>query len=70
MRRSKILPATMAAEFALAAPGTAFASPGEHENDHDRAAVLGVTTSVAQAIAAAEQQSGARSTPSIRSRRR
>lgn len=58
MFRSKILPATMAAVIALGASGAAFAASSENENGQEIAAVLGAKTSVAQAIAAAEQQTG------------
>ncbi len=58
MFRSKILPATMAAAIAVGATGMAFASSGENEHSREIAAVLGAKTSIAQAIAAAERQSG------------
>lgn len=58
MFRSKTLPAAMAAMIALGAAGTAFASPGE--NSREIAAVLGAKTSITQAIAIAERQSGGR----------
>lgn len=60
MFRSKMLPAAMAAVIAVGATGSAFASPGENENDREIAAVLGAKTSITQAIAAAEKQSGGR----------
>lgn len=58
MVHSKILPATMAVVFVLAATGAAFAATGESENNREIAAVLGAKTSLAQAIAAAEQRTG------------
>jgi len=60
MIRSKILPATMAAVFALGTAGAAFASSGEHGDGREIAAVLDAKISVAEAIAAAEQHSGGR----------
>lgn len=60
MFRSKIFPAAMAAAIAVGAAGTAFASSGENENDREIAAALGAKTSITEAIAAAEQQSGGR----------
>lgn len=60
MLRSKILPATMAAVFAIVTGGAALAASGENENGQEIAAVIGAKTSVAQAIAAAEQKTGGR----------
>lgn len=60
MFRSRFLPVTMAAVFALGASGAAFAAAGEKENGQEIAAVLAAKTSVAQAIGAAEQQTGGR----------
>ena len=60
MIRSKILPAAMAAVFALGATGSALASSEEHEGGREVAAALAAKTSVAEAIAAAEQHSGGR----------
>jgi uncharacterized membrane protein YkoI len=50
----------MAAVFALGTSGAAFAATGENENGQEAAAVLGAKTSVGQAIAAAERQTGGR----------
>ncbi len=60
MFRSKTIPATIAAMFILGASGAAFAAAGENENGQEIAAVLGAKTSAAQAIAAAEKQTGGR----------
>ncbi len=60
MFHSKFIPATMAAVVALGATQAAFAKSEEHENGQEIAAVLGAKTSVAQAIAAAEQKTGGR----------
>lgn len=60
MFRSKMLPATMAAVIAIGATGAALAATGENENGQEMTAVLGAKTSIAQAIAAAEQQTGGR----------
>lgn len=60
MIRSKMLPAAMAAVFALGTGGAAFASSGDHEDGREIAAVLAAKTTVAEAIAAAEQHSGGR----------
>lgn len=60
MFRYRILPAALATAIAFGASGTAFASPGETENSKEIASVLGAKTSIAQAIAAAEQQTGGR----------
>ncbi len=60
MFRSKFVPATMAAVIALGASGAAFAASGENESGQEIAAVLGAKTSVTQAIAAAEKQTGGR----------
>lgn len=60
MFRSKLLAATMAAVFALGAGGATLAANGENEHGREIAAVLGAKTSIAQAIAAAEQQTGGR----------
>lgn len=60
MPRFRLIPAAMAAVLVLGASGTAFAESGEHENAKEMAAVLGAKTSVAQAIAAAEQKTGGR----------
>lgn len=63
MFHSKILPATMAAVITLGATtGIAYAGnrerSGETENAQELAAVLNAKTSLAQAIAAAEQETG------------
>ena len=63
MLRSKMVPAAMAAVIALgAASGIAHASDngrsGENDRAQERAAILGAKTSIAQAIAAAEQETG------------
>lgn len=63
MLRSRVIPAAMAAAIALgAASGIAHArdSGGSGENDRaqERAAVLNAKTSIVQAIAAAEQETG------------
>ena len=63
MLRSKIVPAAMAAFIALgAASGLAYASDngrsGESGGAQERAAALSAKTSIAQAIAAAEQETG------------
>lgn len=62
MRNSRLIPAAIAAILALGAAGTAFAESGEHENGEKKemTAVVGAKTSVAQAIAAAEQKTGGR----------
>lgn len=60
MFRSRIIPAAMVAVMAMGAAGTVFAESGEHENSKEVTAVLGAKTSVAQAIAAAEQKTGGR----------
>lgn len=60
MFRSRIIPATMTALFALGATGSAFASSGEHEHGREAAAILAAKTSIAQAIAVAEQKTGGR----------
>jgi uncharacterized membrane protein YkoI len=54
MIRSKILPAAMAAVFALGATGSALASSEEHEGGREIAAALAAKTS----IATAEQHTG------------
>lgn len=56
----KVIPAALAAVVALGATQAAFAKSEEHENGKEIAAVLGAKTSVAQAIAAAEQKTGGR----------
>lgn len=62
MRNSRLIPTAIAAILALGAAGTAFAESGEHENGEKKemTAVVGAKTSVAQAIAAAEQKTGGR----------
>jgi len=60
MLHSKILPATMAAVFVLGATGAAFASSEDHEGGREIAAALDAKTSVVEAIAAAERQTGGR----------
>jgi len=60
MFRSMIFSAAMAAMIAVGTTGTAFASPSEDENAREIAAVLGTKTTLAAAIAAAEQQTGGR----------
>ncbi|MEQ8693971.1 MAG: PepSY domain-containing protein [Gammaproteobacteria bacterium] len=60
MLRSKIIPATMAAVIALGVTGGAFAASGGSDNTQEIAAALGAKTSITQAIAAAEQQTGGR----------
>jgi uncharacterized membrane protein YkoI len=60
MFHSKILPAALAAVIAVGASGAAFAATGGNEEGQETAAVLGAKTSVAQAVAAAEQQTGGR----------
>jgi uncharacterized membrane protein YkoI len=60
MYRFKILPATLATVVALGTAGMAIASTGEKENSQEITAVLGAKTSIAQAIASAEQQTGGR----------
>jgi uncharacterized membrane protein YkoI len=57
---SRIVPAALAAVFALAAGGAAFASAEEHEGGREIAAVLAARTSAAEAIATAEQRTGGR----------
>lgn len=60
MLRSKIIPAAMVAVIALGGAGAAFAGSGEKETDEKQevAAVVNAKTSLAQAIATAEQQTG------------
>jgi uncharacterized membrane protein YkoI len=67
MLRSKFIPAAMVAVFAVTGAGAAFADGGSHrERGRDRAknaqaeitAVLNAKTSLVQAIAAAEKQTG------------
>ncbi len=58
MLRTRILPAAMAAAIAVGASGAAFAATDEKEDAQDIAAVLNAKTSLAEAIAAAEQQVG------------
>lgn len=65
MLRSKLLPAAMAAALALGSTaGIAFAAnnnhgrSGEPEEAQEAAAVINAKTSLAQAIASAEQQTG------------
>ncbi|MBY0508857.1 MAG: PepSY domain-containing protein [Rhodospirillaceae bacterium] len=60
MFRSKLLPATMVALFALGTSGATLAASGDNEHGPEVAAVLGAKTSIVQAIAAAEQQTGGR----------
>ena len=60
MSRSKLIPATMAAIIALATAGAALAATGEQENTAEMSAILGAKTSLAEAIATAEKQTGGR----------
>lgn len=60
MIRTKLIPVTMAAALALGAASATYASSGENENAKEVSAVLSAKTSVSQAIAAAEQQTGGR----------
>lgn len=60
MFRTKLVPATMAAVIALGTAGAAFASSGEKENANEISAVLNAKTSISQAVAAAEKQTGGR----------
>lgn len=58
MLRTKMLPAAMAAAIAVGAGGAAFAATHDREDAKDIAAVLNAKTSLAEAIATAEQQVG------------
>jgi uncharacterized membrane protein YkoI len=60
MRRSKIIPAAMAAVIVLGSTGAAFSAKAETETHRQQEinAVLKAKTSLAQAIAAAEQDTG------------
>jgi uncharacterized membrane protein YkoI len=60
MRRSKIIPAAMAAVIVLGGTGVAFSANAETETNRQQeiSAVLKAKTSLAQAIAAAEQETG------------
>lgn len=58
MLRSRILPIAVAAVVSLGAAGAAYAGNGEKENTGELAVVLAAKTSIAQAIAKAEQQTG------------
>jgi uncharacterized membrane protein YkoI len=60
MHRFHIRSAIMAAVIIIGGTGGAFATGGENENGHEAAAVLGAKTSLAQAVAAAEQHTGGR----------
>lgn len=60
MFRTTLLAATTAGMVILTASGAAFAHSGEHENGGEVSAVLAAKTSVSQAIATAEQQTGGR----------
>lgn len=60
MFRTKLVPATMAAVIALGTAGAAFASSGEKENANEISAVLNAKSSISQAVAAAEKQTGGR----------
>ncbi|MEQ8345933.1 MAG: PepSY domain-containing protein [Sneathiellaceae bacterium] len=60
MIRSKILPAAMAAALVVGASGAAFAGDSKHEmsDAQEAATILAAKTSLSQAIAVAEQQTG------------
>jgi uncharacterized membrane protein YkoI len=60
MRRSKIIPAAMAAVIILGSAGVALSANAETETSRQQeiSAVLKAKTSLAQAIAAAEQETG------------
>lgn len=60
MFRSKIIPATLAVTVALGGAAAAFAANGANQDDEQQeaAAVLNAKTSLARAIAAAEQHTG------------
>ena len=60
MNRSRTLSAIAAAVIAFGASGAALASPKGGEEAQEIATVLGAKTSIAQAIAAAEQKTGGR----------
>lgn len=57
---SKIAPAALAVLVALGSTGAASADTGEHESAGEIAAVMAARTSVGQAIAAAERETGGR----------
>lgn len=58
MLRSRILPIPMVAAIALGGAGAAFAGEKEVDEQQEITTVLSAKTSLAQAIAAAEQQTG------------
>lgn len=60
MLRTHILSAAMAVAIVAGASAAAFAATGEKEDAHDIATVLGAKTSLAEAIATAEQHVGGR----------
>lgn len=60
MLRTKLIPATTAAVIALGAAGVAYADSGENGNSKEISAVLEAKTSISQAIAAAESETGGR----------
>lgn len=58
MNQFRILSAAFAAAMTLCASGAAFADSGEEDDGQELAAVLDASTSITQAIATAEQQTG------------
>jgi uncharacterized membrane protein YkoI len=56
----KLIPATLAAVIALGTAGVTFADSEDNENAKEISAVLNAKTSISQAIAAAEKQTGGR----------
>lgn len=60
MNRFRIRPAAVAVAIALGTTGCAFAEAGEHGEARRIAEALGAKTSITQAIAAAERQTGGR----------
>jgi uncharacterized membrane protein YkoI len=60
MFAKKLIPATLAAVIALGTAGVAFADSEDNENSKEITAVLNAKTSISQAIAAAEKQTGGR----------
>jgi uncharacterized membrane protein YkoI len=60
MHRFRLIPAALAAAIVLGGAGATFASEGEHEtDDHQQiSAVMNAKTSLAQAIATAERETG------------
>lgn len=60
MFRNKLIAATLASLIALGAAGAASASSGENENAKEVSAVLNAKTTISQAIAVAETQTGGR----------